>query len=214
MIRPYRPEDRVAVRHVCFETGYLGAPVVDRWRDQESFADLFSGYYTDHEPGSAYVLELDGRVVGYLLGCRDSRTAPNEAKVLVHHIVWRGVMFRPGTAGFLWRCVGDIAGDAVRRQLAAPVRFDERWPAHLHIDLLPEGRGQGFGAELVRTWLDRLRAEGIPGCHLTTFAENAPAIAFFESMGFERRGRPELVPGMRTPTGGRHHSQLMVQPFT
>ena len=211
MIRPYRDEDRRAVRDICFETGYLGAPVVHLWRDQESFADMFSGYYTDREPESAFVAEVDGRVVGYLLGCRDSRRVPSELRVLGHHVVRRGIALRPGTAGFLWRAAADVAGDAVRHQLASPPRFDERWPAHLHIDLLPHGRGRGLGAALVRTWLDLLRSEGVAGCHLGTFAENLPAIAFFESEGFERYGRQELVPGMRSPEGGRHHTQLMVQ---
>jgi hypothetical protein len=63
----------------------------------------------------------------------------------------------------------------------------------------------------MRTWLDRLRDERIPGCHLGTYAENAPAIAFFEAMGFHRHGPPQLAPGMRSPTGERHHSQFLVQ---
>lgn len=30
-------------------------------------------------------------------------------------------------------------------------------------------------------------------------------------MGFERCGEPQTVPGMRTPSGGRHHLQFMVR---
>ena len=75
VIRPYESRDREAVRRVCFETGYMGDPIAWQWRDAESFADLFTSYYTDHEPESATVVEIDGRVVGYLLGCRDTRHA-------------------------------------------------------------------------------------------------------------------------------------------
>ena len=60
-------------------------------------------------------------------------------------------------------------------------------------------------------WLDTLRAEGIAGCHLGTWGENAEAIAFFEAMGFRRHGTPKLMPGIRSPLGARHHSQWMVQ---
>ena len=35
-----------------------------------------------------------------------------------------------------------------------------RWPAHLHIDLLPEARGSGVGRQLMARWLDALRADG------------------------------------------------------
>lgn len=213
-MRPYRRADREAVRHICFETGYMGDPVAWLWRDRESFADLFSSWYTDHEPGSASVATLGGEVVGYLLGCRDSRDVASLAGVLRRHIVRRGLLLRPGTAPVLWRAIGDLAGAAVRRDLPADGYRDPRYPAHLHIDLLPEARGRGLGARLVEGWLDALRAQGTPGCHLETWAENDGAIAFFRAMGFEARGEPVPMPGMRSVDGFRHHTQLMVQDLT
>jgi ribosomal protein S18 acetylase RimI-like enzyme len=210
-VRPYRPSDRAAVRHICFVTGYMGRPVAWQWRDAESFADLFSAYYTDEEPGSALVAERRGEVVGYLLGCRDSSRAPDPAAILRRHILRRGLLVRPGTARVVWRTLGDIAVAASRHR---PRRgTDPRWPAHLHIDLLEGARGRGIGAVLVRRWLGSLRADGIAGCHLGTMAENAPAIAFFEATGFTRHGDPIPLPGLRSPEGGRHHVQRMVQPL-
>ena len=99
---------------------------------------------------------------------------------------------------------------AARRQLPPVNAADPRWPAHLHIDLLAEARGQGAGALLVRGWLDTLRAEGTPGCHLETWAENAGARAFFRTMGFTEHGPETPMPGIRSRTGEHHHSQLMV----
>ena len=72
VIRPYEPADRARVRHICFVTGYMGDPVEWQWRDAESFSNIFTGYYTDAEPESALVAEIDGEVTGYLLGCVDS----------------------------------------------------------------------------------------------------------------------------------------------
>lgn len=211
-IRSYHPEDRAAVRRICFETGYMGEPIAWAWRDAESFADLFSAWYTDHEPESATVAELDGEVVGYLLGCRDSTRAGTPVGALSRHLVRRGLAVRPGTAGVIWRATADLATQTVRTRRAPETAFlDDRWPAHLHIDLLPEARGLGVGRRLMTGWLDRLRDEGIPGCHLGTWAENDGAIAFFESQGFIRRGEPTPMPGIRSPEGHRHHTQLMVQ---
>jgi len=34
------------------------------------FADFLTTYYTDHEPGSCFLLEVDGEIRGYLLGSR------------------------------------------------------------------------------------------------------------------------------------------------
>jgi len=183
------------------------------WRDVESFADLFSGYYTDAEPESALVAELDGVVAGYLLGCVDSRHAWNPAAIFGRHFVRRGIGFRPGTAGVVWRSFGDVVVDGLHRRLPPVSVHDDQWPAHLHIDLLPSIRGRGVGAALLRAWLGRLQAAGIPGCYVETLGENRRALAFFGAMGFRRRGRPTSAPGLRSPAGERHTIQLMVQTF-
>jgi GNAT superfamily N-acetyltransferase len=213
VVRPYADGDRARVRRICFETGYMGAPVAWMWRDEDSFADLFSAWWTDNEPHSALVAEIDGVVSGYLLGCFDSRRVANPVRLMAHHMFRRALIARPGTAGVLWRMMADAAVDGARRQLPSATVYDVAWPAHLHIDLLPVCRGRGVGRTLVRRWLDTLAAAGIAGCHLETMAENRGAITFFETMGFERHGSLHRVPGFRTSDGGRLHVQLMVQHF-
>ncbi len=206
-VRPYRREDRAALRRICHETGYMGESAAWFWRDLESFADLFSGYYTDREPESALVVESGERVLGYLLGCVDSSRVTPPAALLRRHLLRRGIALRPGTAGFLWRSIFDLCRDR-----GAPEELrDPRWPAHLHIDLLPEARGQGIGAALMRRWLERLVGLGSPGCHLGSFGQNRNAIGFFERMGFRRHGEPRLVPGFRLRSGGRMHVQFLVR---
>lgn len=213
VVRPYEPRDRAAVRHICFLTGFAGDPVDYQWADEESFADMFSGWYTDGEPESTLVAEDDGVVKGYLLGCRDSARAWSPVAVAARHVLRRGIALRPGTAGFIWRTFADAAGDRIRHG-TRPVDhelIDPAYPAHLHINLLPEIRRTGVGGELVRTWLATLRAEGTPGCFLQTLHENTRAVAFFEAMGFRRHGDPLLVPGERSPAGARVHGLTMVQ---
>ena len=129
------------------------------------------------------------------------------------HFFRRGIGFRPGTAGVVWRSFGDVIVDGVHRRLPPVSGYDARWPAHLHIDLLSSIRGLGVGATLMHTWLDDLRSRAVPGCHLETLGENHGAIAFFESMGFRRRGDPVPAPGLRSPAGDRLSVQLMVQPL-
>ncbi len=206
-VRPYRPEDRPGVRRVTYETGYMGEPPTFYWRHRESFSEIWSGYYTDREPGSFWVVDRDGEVVGYLAGCVDTRKAPSAAAAVTRNM-WRyGLLVRPGTAGFFWRSMLD----ALTTGVPDGELHDSRWPAHLHIDLLPVARGQGAGQRLMCAWFEQLRKLGSPGCHLGTLAENTKAIAFFETMGFTRHGDPVRTPGMRSPTGGRHHVQLMVR---
>ncbi len=211
VIRPYHSSDREQVRRICYLTGYLGDPADWFWRDQESFADMFSGYYTDLEPESALVVEVGGEVSGYLLGCVDSRRAWNPGVVAARHALRRGLAFRPSTARIYWRSITDLVHDLLSGQGTLAPFEDERYPAHLHIDLLPVARGMGVGARLVRRWLEELTAKGVPGCHLETILENTAAVAFFEAVGFRPAGRNLPIPGWRTPDGRRHHSQVMVQ---
>jgi ribosomal protein S18 acetylase RimI-like enzyme len=207
-IRPYRAGDRAAIREIVFATGFMGEPAAWYWRDAVSFADVWSGYYTDREPESAFVATAGGEVVGYLLGCVDTSRAPTPRAAILRQVWRRQLPLRPGTAGFFWRSLADALR---QREVASGVLADPRFPSHLHIDLLPAARGRGAGRALMEAWLERLRAVGSPGCHLGTLAENASAIRFFERMGFARHGPPARVPGMRTRAGARMHQQLMAR---
>ena len=177
------------------------------WRDVASFQDIWTAWYTDVEPESCFVAEAAGRVVGYLSGCVDSRRAPSPRDAVTRQMLRRLLVFRPGTSGFFWRSMIDVL-----REGSPPSGEvdDPRWPAHLHTNLLSEGRGLGLGRALMEAWFERLRNLAVPGCHLGTLAENTRGIAFFERMGFRRLGTPQRVPGMRTPEGARMHQQLMV----
>jgi ribosomal protein S18 acetylase RimI-like enzyme len=207
-VRPYQPEDRPAIRRICYLTGFMGGPVGWYWRDFESFANIWTSYYTGREPESTFVVLHAGRLVGYLLGCVDTRRAPSDMDAFLSQMIRRFLLFRPGTAGFFWRCLFDLLrGNPIPENELDLTRF----PSHLHIDLLPEARRMGAGSALMHSWFDKLATVGSPGCHLGTLAENAKAIAFFERMGFRRFCAPLLIPGMRSPEGTRLHEQLMVR---
>src|SRR6266404_2964172 len=70
MIRSYRDSDREAVRKLCCQTGFLGEPIDPVYEDRQLFADFLTTYYTDHEPESCFLLEINGEIRGYLLGSR------------------------------------------------------------------------------------------------------------------------------------------------
>lgn len=207
-VRPYEPRDRDRVRSLCYRTGYMGDPPTFYWRHEESFAEIWTAYYTDQEPESLFVAVREDRVVGFITGCVDTRNAPSPAQVLRRLAVRHALFFRPGTAGFLWRGLLDTA---LQRSMPNGEIDDPRWPSHLHINLAPEARGCGAGRLLMEAWFARLAEVGSPGCHLGTLLENTKAIGFFERMGFERHGAPQLAPGMRSPSGGRHHLLFMVR---
>jgi ribosomal protein S18 acetylase RimI-like enzyme len=206
-IRQYAAGDREAVQDICYLTGYMGDSAERFWRHKKSFVEAWTSYYIDREPESLYVATRDDVVVGYLTGCVDTSLATKTKGSITSLIRRHWLLFRPGTAGFFWRGIVD----SIRYKNVATDEFiDERWPSHLHINLLPAARGSGLGRALVERWFDQLRQSGSPGCHLGTLVENTRAVVFFEKVGFRRHGEPALVPGMRGPGGERLHQQIMV----
>ena len=69
-IRSFRASDRAAVRRLCCQTGFLGTPIDPVYEDRQLFADFLTTYYTEWEPESSFVIESEGEIHGYLLGCR------------------------------------------------------------------------------------------------------------------------------------------------
>jgi len=137
-VRGFVAGDRAAVQDISYRTGFMGESADSFWRHKESWADLWTSYYTDQEPESLYVATMDDSVVGYLAGCMNTAAmTPSTDEIMQAVIRKHWLLFRPGTAGFLYRGMLDSIRD---RESASGDFIDPRWPAHLHIDLLPAAR--------------------------------------------------------------------------
>jgi hypothetical protein len=207
-VREYHPDDREAVRQICFDTGLMGESIASQYADRESFADMLTAYYTDVESDGAFVAELDGRVVGYMLSCVDTQKAWKPGNIALRHSLTRGLPFRPGTAGFYWRGVFDLL-----RDVFAPKRprFDlSRYPSHTHNNMLPEGRGGRVSREFFYRVFDRCKLAGSRGMHGEVWSSNEVMLKFAEGLGYVRSGKPYLSPGLRYPDGSRVSMQLML----
>ena len=207
-IRPYQPDDRSAIRRICYDTALMGKSIVDQYRDFESLADILSAYYTDFEPENALVAERDGQVIGYLLSCLDTRRAHAPSRFAFRHILWRGVCFRPGTARFYLRALRDMAADMATR--GRPKIDLDRYPSHTHSNFIPDARGAGVGTELFYRLFDQLKAQGSTGMHAEVMAENLPTLRWAQTkLGYHLHGDPYYVPGMRGPDGKRLRIQML-----
>lgn len=72
-----------------------------------------------------------------------------------------GLLFRPGISGFLFRAIVDSLRE---KQGAKGELIDERWPSHLHINLLPSARDTGLGRALMERWFEGEKKSGaFPG---------------------------------------------------
>jgi ribosomal protein S18 acetylase RimI-like enzyme len=208
-IRRFSEVDRPALRALFGRAGE-GAPTASLWEHEDSEAAIYLTPYMDLEPESLFVAVVDGELVGYLTGSLGT-AVPSESSRMDRAIREHRLVLRRGPAAFFARSLLDVVGAAVRRRPAAGELHDPRWPAHLHINLLPRARGTGAAAGLMDAWSTRLRETGTPGCYLQTLVENRRATRFFERVGFVAHGPTPAVPGLRYE-GGRVHQLTMVRP--
>lgn len=202
-IRPFRAGDESALAEICLRTADAGADATGLLDDDRIWGEVFVLPYVTRHPDLAFVVEGDdGRVVGYCVGTPDTRAFED----------WFRTVWWPERGAAWPRPIRDDSRqDGVlryaygRRPGAEP--YGDDYPAHLHIDLLPELQGRGFGRRLISTLADALRARGVTGLHLVADADNAGAVAFYPRVGFAPLASH---PGVRAfgmdlrPTGRAH----------
>jgi len=175
-IRPYRPEDRAAVRDICCRTAFRNAGCELMFEDRELHADYWTRYYTDMTPEQTWVVEEDGKVIGYFFGCTDTRAytramAGRIVPPMLVRALWRLVTGRyqkRQTRAYLWHMLRHGAAEA------PPMDFT-RYPAHFHCNILRQGVGKKYYSSLLIAFLNRLDAAGISRLHgfLTEEAEGS-----------------------------------------
>jgi len=182
------------VRAICRTTAYGGKPLLDPLL----FTELMTRYYTDFAPAAVWVVEQEGSVVGYLAGCFDPQRlrrvmATRIVPPAVTAALARGLFLR----GALWRLLAGLPSFAAAEWRARRVDL-AGYPAHLHVNLLPEARGRGVGEALVEQLCAEAARRGLPGVHATVLEEDRPACRFFERLGFgELVRRPVFRPPSR-----------------
>lgn len=163
-IRPYGSKDSTEVQKICIATagpGFSETPL-----RQRAAVAAFCQYFITRCPDLCFVAVNGEDVpVGYLL-CTPSfgkwcRYGPEQ--------FFRGFPF-----GLLWS-IGSMFG-------AAP--YFRKYPAHLHINLLPPYQRMGLGKKLMAALEEALRQQGCPGVSLCVNSRNHGAMRFYESCGF------------------------------
>lgn len=182
-IRPYRPGDDDALYEVCVRTADSGGDATGVFTDDRLWGDIFAVPYVQRHPDLAWVVEApDGRVIGYVVATDDTDEFER----------WFREEWWPTRAGEY-----PLSGEAELTRQDRMIGYATRrapgteqhaavYPAHLHIDLLPETQGQGLGRRLMDTLFTELRARGVTGLHLGMNPSNTGAGAFYERLGMHR----------------------------
>ncbi len=131
----------------------------------------YSAYYIEHETENCFVLCDDELVVGYIICSADEKK-------------FRRMFYKDYI-----KKIAEINKGEARKLFFIPIPYMLlKWcyPAHLHINLLPDYQSKGYGALMVKALLEELKEKKVKAVMLLADAENIGAIRFYERNGFEK----------------------------
>ncbi|OLF15402.1 GNAT family N-acetyltransferase [Actinophytocola xanthii] len=190
-MREFRAGDTAEAYAVCLRTGDSGEDASALHTDPDLLGHVYVGAYLALAPSLAFVCVDDTGVAGYVVGASDTRAFEQACE----RDWWPGLRRRYPPHSF----PAHTPDGRVLRLIHEPPEADadvvERYPAHLHINLMPRLQGLGMGRRLLETLFDALRAAGAPAIHLGVSAVNHRAIGFYHRMGFTevRRHTTSLI---------------------
>ncbi|MEZ7006560.1 GNAT family N-acetyltransferase [Streptomyces sp. AD55] len=197
-IRPYRPADAAALDDICVRTGHNGRDSRAVYADPAILPAIFAAPYVHLDPGLAFVLDDGtGKAVGYILGTADTARFAAEFRTAWLPRVADRYPVPEGPPGTPDEVMATLLHDPERMVFPEAAAY----PAHLHIDLLPEWQGRGHGGRLMRAFRRALRERGVPAVHLVMATANTGARAFYDRLGFHEIDVPGLAAAGSTCLG-------------
>jgi GNAT superfamily N-acetyltransferase len=179
-VRRFQLEDLARLRQICVLTGAAGGDATGRWSTDDLLPDLFLEPYLTYAPDWAWVVDPGDGPVGYLVAVPDTR----------RFVTWWRAKWAPWFALRYARPEPPYSPEEelVERGFEPQILLMPElhaYPAHLHIDLLPEAQGSGRGRALIETLVSALTDAGVPGVHLSMDPANVGARMFYARTGFE-----------------------------
>jgi GNAT superfamily N-acetyltransferase len=169
LIRKYNASDRKQVEFIHFETGFLGNSMSKLLSNNKLWKKGIK-YYLEKEPESIFLLEGEGKVIGYLLGCLDDKNNNETANFIFHNIenLIRST-FLDKKDRLFWRSqfmslINTLLG------LSEEIKFKTPENAgHIHINLLPEARGNNNGTKLLKVFEKYAKQKGVAILHADSY---------------------------------------------
>ena len=164
---------------ICLLTADSGKDASGLFKDPDLPGHFYAAPYALFEPELCFVATYNNNPCGYILGTKDSKRFADwcENKWLPPlrlRYEFPGENDSSLDAAIIRRI---HSGHIVKKELAD-------YPAHLHIDILPEGQGQGLGRKLMNTFVNKLKELKVPALHLEVGKRNTVAVKYYEKMGF------------------------------
>ena len=175
------------------QTGANGEDLTPRYKNPDLLGALYAAPYGAYAPERCFLLEDESGVAGYVVGAHD--TAPFDAWMRRDWLApFRERYPAPSGDPASWsedeRCI-----HAMHEYRPTPEAVCSRYPAHLHLNILPRLQRRGWGRRLAQRWVEDARAAGVSAAHVGVAAANVSGLAFWRAVGFDP------IPGLADAEG-------------
>lgn len=166
-IRKYRNKDFNDVVFICVND------MIGRTSDEliKYVETMFCRYYIEKEPENCFVCTDDNdKAVGYIFGVTNFQKYLKSFTDYIEEIkeICNGKYFQ------------SAMDEIYEHQI-----YEKEYPAHLHINILPQYQSNGIGTHLITRFCNRLKEENIEGVMLVVDTDNTGARRFYEKNGFD-----------------------------
>ncbi len=88
--------------------------------------------------------------------------------------------------GYLTGCIDSQTASKYLRHQSMELFNDlfRKYPAHLHINTHPSAQGKGYGTDLIKRFIEKLKSQNIGGVHIVT-SPGAANVNFYIKNGFD-----------------------------
>lgn len=177
-IRKATQQDLPYIYEICLKTGFIGKDATPLFNAPTMLGSYYAAPYIAFDADSCFVATLENIPCGYILCTKDSAVFYDwlEKSWLPTIRSFYNNDFKPKTIN------EEEMLKTINTTVVSENPLFTEYPAHLHIDLLPEIQGMGFGRKLFETLKEHLKSQNVKGFHLGVSGKNKNAIAFYEKM--------------------------------
>jgi GNAT superfamily N-acetyltransferase len=170
---------------ICLKTGDEGKDASALFKDPYLIGHYYAAPYLSYQKSICYVAEYECRPQGYILSVPDT-AAFNQ---------WMEEYWLPPLRNNFSKYLIEPCSEKEKMILSRinkkhyPIDTTNQsllkhYPAHLHIDLLPNMQGKGIGKILMNNLFDELIKQDVSGLSFGVGMKNKGAITFYQKFGF------------------------------
>lgn len=167
-VRPYRQSDKENVRYVHLNSD---GPCKSTKRGINFGLAVYCDYYIEKEPDNCFVaVDENDRAIGYVI-CAENFDVFHKRFLNEYYTKIQKWEFKRRKSAL--------------KSIESQEKYKAEYPAHLHIDILPEYQRMGLGHQLMDALCNNLREKGVKGVVLTVWHKNEKGRRFYEKYGFD-----------------------------